>query len=232
VKRFCGLLLCAAVLVCSSCSNIKNEKVTDENKDKVLNQISTSKDLTDEERQLLAAYVIRQNIGNIFGGGKPGLPTGKTVGEMIAEERQWAAQEKAEEDRQKQLAAAVAAKQAEMRSVIGVALYRFTPLESEYAMTGGVEVGYAYENRSTKDVRAFEGEVAFKDILGNNLAQIPLKVLNPLKAGEKGSVTARHYFMAYRNLEGKKLDDVKIEWNPQKILFADGTSAEDGSTKE
>jgi hypothetical protein len=84
---------------------------------------------------------------------------------------------------------------------------------------------YAYENRSTKDVRAFEGEVAFKDILGNNLAQIPLKVLNPLRAGEKGSVTARHYFMAYRNLEDKKLDDVKIEWKPQKILFADGTSA-------
>jgi hypothetical protein len=232
VKPFCGLLLCAAVLSCSSCSNIKNEKVTDENKDKILNQISTSKDLKDEERQLLVAYVVRQNIGNIFGGGKPGLPTGKTVGEMIAEQRQWAAQEKAEEDRQKQLGAAVAGRQAEMRNVISVALYRFTPLEAEDVMTGGVEVGYAYENRSTKDVRAFEGEVAFKDILGNDLANIPLKVLNPLKTGEKASATARHYFMAYGNLEGKKLEDVKIEWRPQKILFADGTSAEDGSIKE
>lgn len=235
MKRFCGLLLCAAMLVCSSCSNIKNEKVTDENKDKILNQISTSKDLTDGERQLLAAYVVRQNIGNIFGGGKPGLPTGKTAGEMIAEQRQWAAQEKTEEDRQKQLAAAVAAKQAEMRNVIGVALYLFATHEEGDDLTQYVEVGYAYENRSTKDVRAFEGEVAFKDILENDLARLRLKILTPLKAGQKTSVTERHslsYLGGLGDLRGKKLEDVKIAWRPQKILFADGTSAEDGSTKE
>jgi hypothetical protein len=230
VKRLGALLLCAGMLVCSSCSNIKNEKVTDENNDKILNQISTSKDLTDGERQLLAAYVIRQNVANIFGGGKPGLPTGKTVGEMIADQRQWAAQEKVEEDRQKQLASAVAAKQAEMRNVIGVALYGFT--ERQMSFSDYAEAKFAYENRSDKDVRAFEGTVAFSDVLGNHLDDVQLKVLAPIKAGAKASVSDDLPFMAYGGLRGKKLEDVKIEWRPQKILFADGTSAEDGSIKE
>lgn len=235
MKRWGVLLLGAALLVCSACSNIKNKKVTEENKDKILSEIGAGKGLTDEERQLLAAYVARQGMLNIFGGGKPGLPTGKTVGEMIAEQRQWATQEKTEEDRQKQLAAAVAAKQAEMRNVIGVALYILTTHEEGEDLTQYVEVGYGYENRSAKDVRAFEGEVLFKDILGNELAQIPLKILTPLKAGQKASATERHslsYLGGLGDLRRKKLEDVKIEWRPQKILFADGTSAEDGSIKE
>lgn len=227
MKRLAILVLCVVLVVCLSCSNIKNEKVTDENKDKILNQISTSKDLTEEERQLLAAYVIRQNMVNIFGGGKPGLPTGKTVGDMIAEQRQWAAQEKAEEDRQKQLAAAVRAKQSEMRNIIGVALYSLT--ERQVAFSDYAEAKFAYENRSAKDVRAFEGTVAFSDVLGNHLEDVPLKVLTSLKSGEKSSLSDDLPFLAYHDLRGKKLEDIKIEWRPKKILFADGTSVEDGS---
>jgi hypothetical protein len=234
--RRCGALLAwTALLICLACSSIKNKKVTEENKDKILSEVQTSKDLTEEERRLLAAYAIRQSTGNILDGGKPGLPTGKTVGEMIAEQRQWAAQEKTEEDKQKQLAAAVSAKQAELRNVIGVALYLLTTHEGDEDLTSEVEVGYAYENRSTKDVRAFEGEVAFKDILGNDLGQVSLKVLTPLKAGQKASVIERHslsYLGNLGDLRGKKLEDVKIEWRPKNILFADGTSAEDGSIKD
>ena len=44
---------------------------------------------------------------------------------MIQEQRKWVAEEKAEEERQKQLAAEIVAKQVEMRNIIGVALYSF-----------------------------------------------------------------------------------------------------------
>ncbi len=227
MKSLHVLVLCTALLISSSCTNLKNERVTEENKDKILSEVSTSKDLTDEERQLLTGYVMRQSLANVFQGGKPGLPTGKTVREMIEEQRKWVAQEKAEESRQKQLAAEVAAKQAEMRNVIGVALYNFTERQSGYA--DYVEAGFAYENRSTRDVRAFEGKIAFADVLGNNLEEVPLKVLTPIKAGAKASVTDNLFLMAYHGLRGKKLEDVKIDWRPQKILFTDGTTADDGS---
>lgn len=218
------------ILVCSSCSNIKSQKVTAENKSRILNQISSSKDLTDEERELLAAYVVRQNIGDIFGGGEPGLPTGKTLGEMIAEQRQWVSQEKLEEIRQKQLAAVVAARQAEMRNLIEVALYSFT--ERRESFSHYAEAKFAYENRSAKDVRAFEGTIVFSDILGNHLEDVSLKVLTPIKSRAKASVNEDLDFEFYGDLRDKKLDDVKIEWRPEKILFADGTTAEDGDVKE
>jgi hypothetical protein len=49
------------------------------------------------------------------------------------------------------------------------------------------------------------------------------------KAGAKASISDDLPFMAYSGLRGKKLEDVKIDWRPQRILFADGTSAEDDS---
>ena len=225
MKRFLGVLaLCVAVVWGSSCSNIKSKKVTDANKDRVLGEISTSKDLTDEEKQLLVAYAMRQSLSAVFQGGKPGLPSGKTIGEMIDEQRAWKVQQRQEEERQKKLAAEVAAKQAELRNVIGVALYSFT--QKKGFMSDYIEAGYAYENRSDRDVRAFEGDVAYKDVLGNQLEETSLKVLTPIKAGQKAAVSDSLPFIAYPGLRDKKLEDVKIEWRPKKILFADGASAE------
>jgi hypothetical protein len=227
MKRVHLLLMCCFVLICSSCTPTKSKRVTEENRDRILSEISTTKDLTDEERQLIAAYLMRTGVAEVFRGGKPGLPVGKTINEILDEQRKWVAQEKQEEDRQKQLAAAVVAKQAEMRSIVGVALYSLVAKQG-FAFDGA-EVGYAYENRSTKDIRAFEGRIEFKDILGNELADVSLKVLNPIKAGEKASVSANLWFEAYGGLRGKRFDDVKIEWRPTKILFSDGTLAEVGS---
>lgn len=180
--------------------------------------------MTDEERSLLAAYAVHNSMAAVFGGGKPGLPTGKTVGEMIEEQRKLVAQEKEEEERQKKLAAEVAAQQAQMRNTIGVALLGFK--QKEGFMSDYIEVQYAYENRSDKDVRAFEGEVAYKDILGNDLEEVQLKVLTPITSGAKASTTNKLPFMVYGKLRGKKMDDVKIEWRPKKILFADGSETE------
>jgi hypothetical protein len=61
-------------------------------------------------------------------------------------------------------------------------------------------------------------------VLGNELADTDLKVLTPTKSGQKFSTSDMLPFMAYHHLRGKRLEDVKIEWNPTKILFVDGTS--------
>src|SRR6267143_497679 len=96
------VLLCAIVFLCSSCSNIKSKKVTDENKDKIMSEVSTSKELTDDERQLLAGYMMRHSLATVFQGGKPDIPTGKTVGEIIEEQRNWVAEEAVKEKTEKE----------------------------------------------------------------------------------------------------------------------------------
>jgi len=219
-----ALTLSLSVLFCSSCSNIKSKRVTEQNKEQILNEIPTSKDLTDEDRKLLIGYVMRQSMTRVLQGAKPGLPVGKTLAEILEDQRNWIAQEKQEEERQKQLAAAVAAKQAELRNTVGVALYSF--VSKQQGFMPYAEAGYAYENRSMKGIRAFEGRVVYKDVLGNTLEDVPLKVLTPIKAGEKGEASDNLALMADGSLRDKKLDDLKIEWQPKKILFADGTSAE------
>jgi hypothetical protein len=221
------------VALCCSCSNVKDKKITEENKATVLEE--ASKKLTPEEFSLLEGYMMRQqlqqSIANIFQEGKgPTISEGKTVGQMIEEQRKWATGHGDEEQKQKHLAADVAAKQAEMRSVIGVALLSYSikkgPLDSR--SLDSADVGYAYKNRSAKDVRAFEGRVVFSDILGNKLADVPLKVLTPVKAGEKASATDELMFDPYEELRDKKLADLKVEWMPEKILFADDSLIEVG----
>ena len=141
---------------------------------------------------------------------------------MIEDQRKWLAQEKEEEERQKRLAAEMAAKQAALRNIITVALFGFK--EKASFMSNYAAVDYAYENRSSKDVRAFEGRVVYRDVLDNELADTELKVLTPIKSGQKSSTSDMLPFIAYGGLRDKKLEDVKIEWKPTKILFVDGTS--------
>lgn len=114
------------------------------------------------------------------------------------------------------------AKKATLRKMITVALSKLE--EKEHSLSAYAEVDYVYENHSCKDVRAFEGRVTYRDVLGNEVADMDVKVLTSIKSGQRSSTTDILPFMTYRGLRGVRLEDVEIEWNPTKILFADGTS--------
>lgn len=86
-------VLLFSLLFSLACSNLKNTKVTEENKREVMTKIARGNELTNEERHLLVEYSIRQSMKNVLQGGRPELPTGKTVGEMIEEQRKWEAQQ-------------------------------------------------------------------------------------------------------------------------------------------
>jgi hypothetical protein len=224
VKHLNLVLLCAFLVFGSSCTNIKSKKVTDENKDKLIDEISTSKNLTDDERQLLASYMMRQNLSGILQGAKPSLPTGKTVGEMIEDQRKWAAQnaeeEKAEKEKEQRLSAEIAAKEAALRKFVTVTLYNLK--ESDFSGMHGFEARIAFKAGS-KDIRAFQGNLALSDVLGNSLGDLPVRVLRPIKADESGTTDYSNLYMAFPELRGKHLEDIKAQWKPTKIILADST---------
>ncbi len=223
--KFCSVfLLCALLLICSACTNIKSQKVTDENKDKLVREIGTSKDLTDEERQLLTGYMLRQNLSGLLLSDKPSLPTGETIGKMIEDQRNWVAQETREEaaerEKQQKLSAEIAAKEAALREFVTVTLYSLR--ESNYSGMAGFEAGIAFKAGS-KDIRAFQGDLALSDVLGNSLGKLPVKVLTPLRADQSGTTDYSNLYMAFGELRGKHLEDIKAQWKPTKIIFADLT---------
>jgi len=85
------------MLWASACSRDPHKlKITDENKDKFLESIRDSKGLAVEENRLLMAYMMRSSMAQ--GVGKKDLsPVGKTVGQLIGDEREWEALMKAEQ---------------------------------------------------------------------------------------------------------------------------------------
>lgn len=76
-----------------ACTSLKNTKVTDKNKLKLMSRISQGDEITNEERHLLVEYTLRSNMSAVLQGQRPELPTGKTIGEMIEEQRKWDAQQ-------------------------------------------------------------------------------------------------------------------------------------------
>ena len=119
------MLLTVLFLSFSCRGSIKNKRITEKNQDTIWEEIKDSKDLTVEEVQLFQGYVLRQGLQGIFSGKEPKLPVGKTIGEIIEEQRGWVAKQKVEEEKQKQLAAEAAAKEEEMRRVIRLTLFKF-----------------------------------------------------------------------------------------------------------
>jgi len=224
VKCWNLALLCVLLSVYPSCTNVKNQKVTDENEDKLISEIATSKDLTDDERQLLTGYMVRQNLSGVLQGGKPSIPAGKTVGEMIDDQRRWVAQnaeeERAEKEKEQKLSAEIAAKEAALREFVTVTLYGLK--ESNYSGMRGFEARIAFK-AGGKDIRAFQGNLALSDVLGNSLGNLPVKVLTPLKANESGITDYDNLYVAFRELRGKRVEDIKAQWQPTRIVFADST---------
>jgi hypothetical protein len=224
MKLWYSAVLCATVFACSSCSNLKTTKITDENKDKIFSEIAASKDLTADDKEVLTNYIMRQSLAAVFAGGKPSIPTGKSIGEMLDEQRKWVAEEaekeQSEKKKEQELASEIAAKEASLRELVTVTLYRIGERDSSFM--SGFQATVAYK-AGDKDLRAFEGDLALSDVLGNSLGEIPVKMLKPVKASESGTMVYSNMYMAFPDLRGKQLADIKAQWKPTKIILSDAT---------
>lgn len=219
------LVLILAALGCSK--GPRSIVVTEKNKDTFIQEVGAARpELNDEEKRLLAVFYMRSKMGGIFGI-PVASPVGKTVGQILDEQKAFEASGKAkaadEERAKKEARARREVKEKELRQSVSVVLFDMTPQKSSF-MGGGVTLHLAYENPGTKDVRAFEGRLVLNDILGHEAADLLVKSLTPLKAGEKANAEDSAPFMVYGGLREKKLADLKAEWRPTKIIFVDGST--------
>jgi len=230
-------VVAAILLVTVACGgNVKNRKVTEDNKEKIFDEIKQSKDLTVEEVGLLQAYVIRKGIGDAFSGKTPSLPVGMTIGEMIDEQRKWIADETKRDAEQKEKAARVRAEEEAQRKALVDALTvtvfdkGFQHVDYQDYVTIRVE----YENKSGKDIRGFKGSIQFNDLFGTEILPFKIAEDQPLAAGEtkKQGWTLKYnqFIDKHVKLRHTELDNLKIEWKPDVILFTDGTSLQVKST--
>lgn len=229
--RFFIILICSMIAL--SCSeNVKNKKISEETMEKDMQTIRDSKQLSDEETRMLAAHIVRSKLGSVFGGA--GLPKDKTVGQMIDEQRKWEEEQKLKEAEQKRLAEEAAKEEArlaeQLRKTVDVAIYKKNFSPSDY-QSGQYEdyisLGFVFKNLTDKDIRGFTGTVIFNDIFDKEISKTNLSYDEILPAGKTVRWNGQKKYNQFRDEDKKlantELNNLKLVWMPEKVLFTDGT---------
>jgi hypothetical protein len=208
-------------------------KITEQNKNNFMDSIKDSKQLTVEETRLLLGYQIRNAAAQAFGG-RPESMVGKTVGDLINEQRQFEEGAKKDAEAQKRLAEEAKAKEeaaaAELRKTVNLSVYEksYRPADLDAgSYQDYVVIKCAYENTSSKDIRAFRGKLRFADLFGSEIYQSGLTISDPIKAGAKatwiGTIKYNRFIDEDVKLKNTDLKDMRVEWVPLSVIFTDGS---------
>lgn len=225
--------LFALLITTVACSSPKSLKITEANKDSVLEDIKSESGFTVEEVQLLAARQLRVKMAAATGQTGPAW-VGQTLQQIIDDERRLRDDEKAKQLEADRLAAEAKAKEAalaeELRQTLALSVFdkafrASNPYAGEYE--DFIILKCAYENKSAKGVRAFRGSVRFADLFDKEIAEVNLTVDDPIAAGSKdtwtGTIKYNQFVDWHKALRNADLANMKITWVPKSIIFDDGT---------
>lgn len=226
------LILSVCLFILGGCSNPKNIEIpTDSEKWSDLK--SSVEKLNPEEQQLLTQFMVRKKMGEAFGG--EGIKAGTTIGDAIQEQKDWQkqkeAQEKAEAELKAKVEAQKKAKIAEINKILTVALTKkegFSSFGGNNITDIGLEV--AFENKGSKDIAGIKGVAHFNDMFGDNIQSINISYDDGVKANSvatySGSVNYNQFQNEDKKLLNTELSKIKFNFEPQVILFADGSKLE------
>ena len=198
--------------------------------------------LTPEERELAAGYIMRHTVGaklgGLFGGKEgPGIPEGMTLGKAIEEQRKFKADAALEEAKQQALKAKLhaereAAMKPMLEAVTVTLVSKRIAVERGYSgmvMDENLEVTFGYKNNTAKDISGVKGRVSVKDLFGDEISAFQISNDSTIKAGQTATWTgSRSVRFSMGDNKDRKLaelsdDKYKVVWEPQDIVFADGT---------
>ena len=91
-----------------------------------------------------------------------------------------------------------------------------------------ISLTFAYRNKGTKAIRAFEGDVTFLDAFGDTIYSAHLKVDEPIAPGrtrqDPGRIIKYNPLrVAHERLRNTALSKMKVVWQPSDVIFTDGT---------
>lgn len=224
-------LLALSLVACGQ--DPRTVRITEANKDKFVEEIKDLKGLTVDESRLLFAFLMRHNLSSGLGKSPPAL-VGKKVGDLIAEQRTFETDAKKRDDEQARLAADAKAKEdalaAELRKAVNLTVFEKDFADSDASagrFQAYITLKCAYENKSGKDIRAFNGSMRFTDLFDKPILESGLTISDPIKAGAKatwdGSIDYNQFVESHRSLRNTDLKDMKVVWIPKSIIYADGT---------
>jgi len=90
-----------------------------------------------------------------------------------------------------------------------------------------ISLGFAYQNKGMKPIRAFQGDATFLDTFGDSIYSAHLKVDMSLAPGQSRREPARivrfnPFRVAHQRLRDTPLTNLRLIWQTTDVVFADG----------
>ncbi|WMJ68812.1 hypothetical protein [Stenotrophomonas sp. 24(2023)] len=200
--------------------------------------------LSPEDQALLSAYMVRRVLQAAFTGGDPagkmGVPAGTTIGAAIDEQKKFIADQKLQEAKEAALKAELSAKREaamkQMRDAVTVALVsKEITQERGYSgivMDEFISIRVGYQNNTQKPVSGVKGILSITDLFGDRITEFAISMDDTIDVDHTVTWTGRRSvkFPQGDNDDRKlvALEDAKykVTWNPEVIVFADGSKME------
>jgi hypothetical protein len=212
------VLIFLVAILAFSCSTPLDKKYSEETFETDAKEIKESGKLSEEDALIMAGWIMRSKL-------KGENLEGKTYNEIIEEAKDY-------KKEQELLAEKAKLEEEEKRQRLGSALTvaMYDKGFEKYDYQEYLTYSLAFENKTEKDIRAFKGSISIQDLFDTEIKSINLTIDDPIKAGETFKGTYTTDYNQFRDedtrLKSKDMDDLKVVWTPEKIIFADGTTLE------
>jgi hypothetical protein len=90
-----------------------------------------------------------------------------------------------------------------------------------------ITLSVSFSNLTSKDIRAFDGVLAFTDLLDNQILGAKVEINNPISASSvlkwDGQLDYNQFMSTHQRLRSEDQSNLKLTFVARKVLFSDGT---------
>lgn len=197
--------------------------------------------LNEEDKKLLGGYLARRTIaaglGGLFGqtSEAAGIPPGTTIGQAIAEQRTWMAEQAKQQIQAEAVKKEALAKNAAVRQQIAdavtVSLMKIrqepaAPSLGRYLPYQGIEL--AIKNTGAKVIDGVAGRMVFLDVFGKEVGSMNFRATETIQPGSlhtwEGGRDYNQFMDEHRAIANLQEGKYSTRFEPEAVIFSDGTS--------
>ena len=226
------MAICISLLL-AACSDPKN--VTISSAEDLQKNAEILQKLTDEEKKLLAGFILRKEMGKIFGE-SGGIAPNTKVGDAIEEQRKFEVERKKQEEEQKiAQQKAQAEKQGKIDAINNSVQVQFISKQTnlnnpKYTFDDKLQLDFKVVNKSQKIISGLKGNAYFYDKFGDQIMVTELKMDFNDIGGRLKSTEEYDYiveillgvFNGGDKVSEVPIEDIKYQFIPDTVLFEDG----------
>lgn len=183
------------------------------------------KSISEDELNMLVAYITLKSLGD-------DKMLGLSYRDLLDDAKKLREEFKQQEEEEKSLALKAKSDEADRIKRLGSTLTvsLFAKDFSEYDYQEYITYKFAFENKSDKDIKAFTGTIVFNDLFDKEISNLSLTYDDGVLAKSTKSWDAQTDYNQFLEkdvtLRSKEIEDLKIKWIPEKIIFSDNSTLE------